>query len=287
MRALAPAAVGFATGRTEPPVRLGWERFGTDGAPLLMINGLGSPSVAFELGFLGELVDRDLSVVRFDHRDTGRSTRCPGRPYTIRDMADDAVAVLDTVGWDSAHVLGQSMGGMIAQQLAVDHPTRCRSLISMMSTTGNPAVGRPSPEALEALLTVPPDDRRGWLDHRVETERIWASPEHWDPARVRARGELMFDHGVDSRGTARQFRAIVAGGNRDEALARLSLRTLVLHGTADTLIIPSGGEHTAAVIPGADYVAIDGLGHDLPPSRWAEVAGLIGDFCLGAGPTQR
>ena len=277
MSPLAPADAGWATRPTDPPVRLSWERFGATGVPLLMINGLGSPSVAFELGFLERLVDRGCSVVRFDNRDTGRSSRCD-RPYTITDMAADAVAVLDAVGWDRAHVLGQSMGGIIAQQVAIDHPTRARSLISFMSATGNPAFGRPSPEALEALLTVQPSDREGWLAHRIETERIWASPTHWDPAWVRAKGELMYDEGVDPAGTARQFRAIASGGSRDDALARLTLPALVLHGTADTLITPDGGEHTADIIPGASYVTIDGLGHDLPPARWVEVAALIARF---------
>ena len=285
MSAITPADAGEASNPGDASVRLRWERFGTSGEPLLLINGLGSPSVAFELGFVEELVDRGLSVVRFDNRDAGRSSRCDGatgsdRAYAVTDMAADAVAVLDAAGWDSAHVLGQSMGGMIAQQLAIDHPQRTRSLISFMSTTGNPAFGQPSPEALEALLTVQPADRDGWLAHRVETERIWASPDHWDPAWVRAKGELMFDYGVDPQGTTRQFRAVTGSGNRDEALAGLSAPTLVLHGTADTLITPGGGEHTAEVIPGARYVAVEGLGHDLPPARWAEVAGLIAEFCL-------
>jgi pimeloyl-ACP methyl ester carboxylesterase len=282
---IAPVDAGEVSNPADPSVRLRWERFGTSSEPLLLINGLGSPSVAFELGFVEELVDRGLSVVRFDNRDTGRSSRCDGatgseRPYAVTDMVADAVAVLDAAGWDSAHVLGQSMGGMIAQQLAIEHPQRTRSLISFMSTTGNPAFGLPSPEALEALLTVQPADRDGWLAHRVETERIWASPDHWDPACVRAKGELMFDYGVDPQGTTRQFRAVTGSSSRDDVLARLSVPTLVLHGTADTLITPGGGEHTAEVIPSARYVAVEGLGHDLPPARWAEVAGLIAEFCL-------
>ncbi len=278
MSALRPCDGGIAINPAGPPVRLAWERFGTTGAPLLAINGLGSPSVAFEVGFVSELIERGCSVVRFDNRDTGRSDRCPDRPYTITDMAADAVAVLEAAGWHSAHVLGQSMGGMIAQQVAVDHPNHARSLISFMSTTGNPAVGRPSADALRALLTEQPADREGWLDHRVETERIWASPDHWDPDWVRAKGASMYDRGVDPHGTVRQFGAVAAGGNRDDALRLLSLPVLVMHGTADTLITPSGGEHTAAVIPGASYVAIDGLGHDLTPPRWAEIAALIAEF---------
>ena len=278
MTTLAATDHGVASNRAGPPVRLAWERFGGDGVPLLLINGLGSPSVAFEAGFIRELLDRDCSVVRFDNRDTGRSDRCPDHAYSLAEMAADAVAVMDAAGWETAHVLGQSMGGMIAQQVVVDHPERVDSLISFMATTGNPAVGRPSTDAIRALLIEQPADHDGWLGHRVETERIWASPDHWDPDWVRAKGRAMYEHGVDPRGTVRQFRAIASSGNRDEALGGLSLPVLVLHGTADTLITPSGGEHTAAVIPGATFVAVDGLGHDLPPPRWAEIAGLITRF---------
>lgn len=290
MSEITPADGGRVSNPADPPVLLEWQRFGTSGEPLLLVNGLGSPSVAFELGFVEQLVARGLSVVRFDNRDVGRSSRCPDPPYSLCDMAADAVAVLDAAGWDAAHVLGQSMGGMIAQQLAIDHPRRTRSLISFSSTTGNPAFGRPSPEALEALLTVQPPDRDGWLTHRIETERIWASPDLWDAAWVRAKGELMYDYGVDPKGTTRQFRALTGSGDRDEELAGLSVPTLVLHGTADALITPGGGEHTAEIIPGARFVAIDGLGHDLPPARWPELADLIAEFVelqrahLGSGP---
>ncbi|MEZ5226051.1 MAG: alpha/beta fold hydrolase [Acidimicrobiales bacterium] len=164
-------------------VELWYQHFvGGDGAtPLLLINGLGSPSVAYQKGFVDELLAVGFDVVRFDNRDLGRSSRItassPTEPgYRLADMARDAVAVLDAVGWDRAVVFGQSMGGMIAQQLAIDHPERLLALVSLMSSTGNRSVGHPSASAKAGLLSVPPNDRAGWLDHRVETERYWASP---------------------------------------------------------------------------------------------------------------
>ena len=261
-------------------VRLWWRRFeGRPGAVrLLLINGLGSPSVAFEAGFVDRLVDAGFDVVCFDNRDVGRSSRT-AVPYDAGDMADDAVAVLDAAGWESAAVFGQSMGGMIAQQLAIDHPDRATHLISSMSSTVNRTVGANRPSVRDALMTVAPADREGWLDHRVETERFWASPDLWDPEWVRAKGAAMFDHGVDPGGTQRQYEAVVSSPIRDERLGSADVPCLVMHGSADTLIDPSAGRHTAACIPGAHYVEIDGLGHDLPPAMWdrlvAEIADLV------------
>ncbi len=267
-------------------VDIWYQRFaGAPGAtPLLLINGLGSPSVAYQKGFIDELLAVGFDVARFDNRDLGRSTRVttgtaddPG--YRVADMALDAVAVLDALGWDRAVVSGQSMGGMIAQQLAIDHPERVQAMVSLMSSTGNRTVGHSSESARAGLLAIPPSDREGWIANRVETERYWASPDLWDPEWVAAKGAAMFDHGVDPKGTARQYRAVMASPVRDEGLAGLSIPTLVIHGSADTLIDPSGGRHTAACIPGARYVEIDGMGHDLPPALWprlaAEIATLV------------
>jgi pimeloyl-ACP methyl ester carboxylesterase len=250
-------------------VRLWWQRFpGEQGAtPLLLVNGLGSPSVAFQLGFVDRLVAAGFEVIRFDNRDVGRSSRVDGL-YDAHDMAADAIAVLDAAGWERAAVFGQSMGGMIAQQLVIDHPSRVTHLISLMSSTGNRSVGASSESVRDALLSVAPSDREGWLDHRVATERYWASPELWDPEWVRAKGAEMFDHGVDPSGTQRQYQAVLASPTRDEMLRAVDIPSLVLHGSADTLIDPSAGRHTAACIPGATYVEIGGMGHDLPPGFW-------------------
>ncbi len=265
-------------------VRLWWQRFeGRPGStPLLLINGLGSPSVAYQRGFVQELLDAGFDVVRFDNRDLGRSSRIDPTLddpiYTAIDMANDAVAVLDAVGWERAVVFGQSMGGMIAQQLAIDHPERVSHLVSLMSSTGNRSVGRPSESARAGLLAVPPADRDGWIAHRVDTERFWASPGFWDPDWVAAKGAEMFDHGIDPAGTARQYRAVMASPQRDEALGSLSVPTLVIHGSADTLIDPSGGRHTASCVPGSRYIEIEGMGHDLPPALWPRLSSEVATF---------
>ncbi len=279
---------GFASSGRDADVQLYWEQWSPEtgaGAPLLLVNGLGSPCVAYEQGLIEQFVDAGFDVVRFDNRDVGRSTRCPGErtseaTYRLADMAADATAVLDAVGWERAHVLGQSMGGMIAQQMAIDSPDRLRSMISLMSTTGARGVGRSTDEALAALTMPAPVERSAWLEARVRTERLWASPEYWDEAWVRSKGAAMWDHGAPTAeaarepigaGVGRQFRAVQASGPRDHALPAVVVPTLVLHGTADTLIGIDGGRHTAALIPGAQMVEIEGMGHDLPPALWARL----------------
>lgn len=264
---------------------LHWERQGNDDRAdrrLLLINGLGSPMVAYEQGFIDELLGRGVTVIRFDNRDVGKSPRHP-EGYTLGDMVDDTLGVLEAAGWSGAHVFGQSMGGMIAQQLAVTAPERVRSLTSLMSTTGNPSFGRSTDEARAALLAPAPPDPEGWLANRLETEKIWCSPDHWDPEWVEAKARSLLDHGVDVAGSARQYRAVAASGNRDEALAALAVPTLVIHGSADTLITPSGGRHTAEVIPGARYVEIEGMGHDLPPGLWSRIADEVMGFIDSVG----
>lgn len=279
---------GATTGRADNDgVGLHWvvdHPPGGPGRPLLLINGLGSPLVAFEPGFVALLVEQGLSVARFDNRDVGRSDRVAtgpqgqATPYTVADLAADATAVLDAIGWSSAHVLGQSMGGMIAQQVAIDHPTRVRSLLPLMTASGERGYGRSTEEATEALLQPAPTEREAWIDHRVATERVWASPGHWSEPWLRAKSEALWDHGIDAKGTFRQFRAVRAATSRDEALARLRVPTQVIHGSTDTLIAPDGGRHLADVIPGARYTEIDGLGHDLPPGLWVEIVEVVAAF---------
>lgn len=275
--------------RARPPVELYWTRHDVDrGRPLLLVNGLGSPLVAFEPGFVAELGARGFSVTRFDNRDIGRSTRIeafgwPVPPYTLADMAADAVAVLDAAGWPAAHVLGQSMGGMIAQRMAIDHPGRVASLISVMSASGEPGYGISTEEAATAILQPAPRDPEQWLDHRVATEKVWASPDHWDEDWVRAKGQAMLRHGIDPDGAFRQFRAVHQTPSRDPELARLDVPTLVIHGSADPLITPCGGRHVANVVPGARYVEIEGMGHDLPPGLWARLADEVAGFVAELG----
>lgn len=271
-------------------IKLAWEKYtksgeaaeGASDKRLLLISGLSSPMVAWELGFIERLLKSEAEgsdgaggyeIVRFDNRDVGRSSRCV-ELYDLADMAADAVTVLDDVGWSSAKVCGHSMGGMIAQQIAIDSPERVQAMVSLMSTTGAPDVGQATPEASAALTVLAPQDRSAWLDYRLETEKLWASPEHWDPGWVRAKGELLFDYGIDPAGAQRQYSAL-AGSNRDAALAEVDIPTLVIHGSADTLINPDGGARTAKVIPAARYVEIAGMGHDLHPAFWDRLAELI------------
>ncbi len=262
-------------------VELAWELWNEEGDPLLLINGLGSPMVAYQAGFMDVVAAKGFSVARFDNRDIGQSSRCPGEhptaaSYTVADQATDAVAVMDALGWETCHVFGQSMGGMIAQQLAIDVPERLRSMTSLMSSTGKGGYGKPTAEAMTALMTRPPDDRDGWIAHRLETEKIWASTTA-DPAWSLQKAEELYDYGIDPDGTARQYKAL-AGSVRDDALAAVDLPVLVMHGSVDTLIAPDGGQHTAEVIPGARFVEIEGMGHDLHPVYWDRLATEVRSF---------
>jgi len=252
-------------------INLPWIRNQRAGDPLLLVNGLGSPRVSYEDGFVAELNDRGYDVVRFDNRDAGRATTTTGG-YTLADMAADAVAVMDAVGWQTAHVFGMSMGGMIVQQMGIDHPDRLRSITSLMSTTGNPEYGTSSRDARVALMKPSPDERDAWIEHRISTEKVWCSPEHWTPEASRAKSELLFDYGVQPRSTLNQYTAIVKSPPREEALRSVQTPTLVLHGTKDTLLSSTGGERTAEVMPNATYVPLEGMGHDLPAFFWPVIA---------------
>ena len=258
---------------TNGDIRLRWERFGdeTGAVPLLLVNGLSSPMVAYEIGFIDQLVNRGFDVVRFDNRDAGLSTSTEGG-YLLTDMAADAFAVMDEVGWDRAHVFGMSMGGMIVQQLGIDHADRLLSITSVMSNTGNGQYGRSTEEARVQLMTPSPPDREGWLAQRVVSEKVWASPAEWTIEKSRAKGELLYDYGVQPGQVVHQYEAVMATGNREEALANVAVPTLVLHGSADTLITPSGGERTAEIMPNARYIELDGMGHDLPAAYWPAIA---------------
>jgi pimeloyl-ACP methyl ester carboxylesterase len=282
-------------------IEIVYEEFGAPADPtLLLIMGLGTQMLAWDEGFCGLLVDRGFRVVRFDNRDVGRSTKIQGGPrvdvmaaiagdlssvaYTLDDMADDAAGLLDHLEVDAAHVVGASQGGMIGQTLAIRRPERVLSLASIMSTTGDPSVGQPHPEALPALLTRPPDDRAGFAEYAVRAWRVIGSPGfHADEDAVRALAGAMFDRGIHPDGTARQLVAILASGDRTEALRRVTVPTLVIHGTDDPLIDVSGGKATAAAIPDAELVLIEGMGHDLPRELWPRLVDLIAANAARAG----
>lgn len=256
--------------------------------PLLLIAGLGVQLIDWAAHFVDPLVERGLFVIRYDNRDIGLSTTFEGgehdpqavldavargdRPniaYTLDDMADDAAGLLDALGIESAHIAGVSMGGMIAQATAIRHPLKVRSLTSIMSTTGAADVGYPTPEAMEAILSsAPGTERQDIISHNMRSAKVWASPDQFDAAYMESLFQRAWDRvgGPQTLNAGRHFCAIVASTPRDEALAVLGIPALVVHGTADTLISRTGGERTAEVIPGADLLLIEGMGHDITPA---------------------
>lgn len=265
---------------TNGDIRLRWTRRlanTADARQLLLVNGLSSPLVSYEDGFVDALNARGFDVVRYDNRDAGQSSGTEGG-YTLADMANDGIAVMDAVGWDNAHIFGMSMGGMIVQQLGIDHGSRINSICSVMSTTGNPKFGTPSKEAMEALLTPSPDEREAWLEQRVRTEKIWASPAEYTVESSRAKGELLYDYGVQPRNVINQYNAVRKSGSREDALASVTIPTLVLHGDKDTLLHMNGGQRTAEIMPNARLVILEGMGHDLPPSYWPRIADEVSAF---------
>jgi pimeloyl-ACP methyl ester carboxylesterase len=282
-------------------VEIAYETFGDDDAPaILLIMGLGVQMLGWDEELCRMLAGRGYRVVRFDNRDVGRSTKVEGGPrpdvmaalagdpstasYTLDDMADDCVALLDVLGVEAAHLVGASQGGMIAQTMAVRHPERVLSLTSIMSTTGDRAVGYPHPEALPALLTRPPADRDGFVDFVVAAWKTIGSPGfEIDEGALRAMAGASYDRGIYPDGTARQLVAILASGDRTEALRGIDVPTTVIHGTDDPLIDVSGGRATAAAIPGAQLELIEGMGHDLPRAVWPRVVELIAANAERAG----
>ena len=276
-------------------IQLCYETFGDPGdPPLLLIMGLATQMVWWEDGFCRQLADRGFWVTRFDNRDIGRSTVLSDRPvptraqlfmrdrkaasYALDDMADDAAKLLDHLGVASADVVGVSMGGMIAQLLAIQHSERVRSLVSIMSSTGNRRVGWSDPRLLPRLLRPPKLDRASFVQDSIENRRIIGSKTY--PAgdeRVRALAERSFERGLHPDGGARHLAAIVTAPDRTPLLRRLDLPTTVIHGTADRLVRPSGGKATAAAIPGAELMLIDGMAHDVPPSLWPRIIDAIVD----------
>ncbi len=270
-------------------IELAYETFGVQTAqPVLLIMGLGSQMILWEDEFCDLLAARGFLVIRFDNRDVGLSTKTDtlgmpdiyalleGKtvavPYTLRDMAEDTVGLLDALDVGAAHVVGASMGGMIAQEIAISYPQRLHSLTSIMSTTGDPRLPGPRPEALNVLLRPYPTERERFVRSFVETWQVLGGDLHpMEESRVFNLAERFFERGVYPPGSARQLAAIIASGNRRERLASVRVPTLVIHGSDDPLVPVECGTATAQSIPGAHLKIIRGMGHALPPSVWPEI----------------
>ena len=276
-------------------VEIYYETFGdrADEA-LLFISGLGSQCITFRVPWCLHLAAMGYFVIRYDNRDVGLSTKSdegfvnarPGsnvptghasRDYVLSDMAGDGLAVLDALGVERAHVVGVSMGAMIAQTMAIEHPHRMLTLTSIMSTTGDLDVGWPSAEARLVFLSRPPSDRDSFVAMRLASARAWGSPGCYDEEELTALAVELFERSFCPTGVARQLGAIVRSGSRTAALANVTVPTLVVHGDADRLIEQSGGRRTADAIPGARFVVIEGMGHDYPAKYWKELGELLHD----------
>lgn len=261
-------------------IELCCETFGNPARPaLLLIMGLGFQLVHWPDEFCSTLAEQGFHVVRFDNRDAGRSTHLPAVDYTLADMADDAVGLLDALGIARAHVVGASMGGMIAQVMAARSRSRVLSLASLMSTTGRRGKGRTSVRLIRHVLSRTAHTEQQAIEHRVRLFAAIGSPGfEQDLDEIRRVTSLAFRRDPDQRaGRRRQFKAVRAAGDRTDELAQIAAPTVVIHGTADRMCHRTGGEATAAAISGARLLLIPGLGHDLPPGAWPMIVRAIAD----------
>lgn len=288
-------------------IELAYDCFGDPGAPpLLLIMGLGTQMIAWDEAFCERLATRGYRVIRFDNRDIGLSTRLTfagipdvakllGQalagvpvnasqvPYTLAHMADDAVGLLDALDIESAHIVGASMGGAIGQEIALRHPARVRTLVSIMATSGAPDLPPPQPQALQVLLTPTPLDRAGYIARQQQVMKVLRAGSHPDEEALdAARAERTFERGLHPAGYARQLAAIIASGSRRERLASLKVPTLVIHGDVDPLVPIECGKDVARHVPGATMVTIEGMGHALPKVTWAPVIDAIAGHAVAA-----
>jgi len=261
-------------------VNIYYETFGDAAGPtLLLVNGLGSQSINYATEWCEKFSAEGYQVARFDNRDVGLSSKLDGVDYRLVDMADDAIAVLDALNVSKAHVMGCSMGGMIVQRMAIDHPDRLLSVTSVMSATGETGYGESSPEAMAFLMAKPAASRAEYIDEQVAAHRVYGSKPEWiDEDFLRARAAAAYDRCFHPSGIRRQMAAVVVDGSRTDALRGVELPVLVLHGSRDTLIDPSGGRRTAEVIAGARYVEFEGMGHDYPRAVWDRWVQTWSDF---------
>ena len=268
------------------------------GAPhdpaILLIMGLGAQMTVWPGEFIDDLVSRGNRVVWFDNRDVGLSTKfhdvCPNAddqiaalffggevnpPYGLADMASDAVGLLDHLGIEAAHIVGASMGGMVAQQVVVDHPHRALSLTSIMSTTGESHVGEASPDVVIKMVEPQAPDREIAIAQGVEMAKVISSPDHWDEELATERITVQYDRCNHPPGQARQLLAVLTSPSREEGLARFDKPALVVHGHLDQLVSVSGGHRTAEVLPDVETLFIEDMAHDLPRAYWPTIADAI------------
>jgi pimeloyl-ACP methyl ester carboxylesterase len=280
-------------------IQIEYDTFGDRSFPaLLLIAGNGAQMIFWDVEFCELLAKKGYFVIRFDNRDAGLSTKfeeagipdfpaaikaaMEGKPvesaYSLDDMADDAVGLLDALGIEKAHICGASMGGMIAQVISYRHPKHVLSLTSIMSTTGNPDLPQGKPDAIAAVVAPAPEEREAYVEHNVNIwRRIWSPGFPFEEKRARTFLEKSYDRSYYPRGMARQNTAILASGDRRPLLSSIKIPTLVIHGADDPLIPVEGGKDTARVIPGASLLIIHGMGHDMPKGVWAEIVDAISD----------
>jgi pimeloyl-ACP methyl ester carboxylesterase len=269
--------------------------YDTVGSPtdpaLLLVMGLGAQLIEWQEDFVRQVAEYDFQVIRFDNRDAGKSSRLDElpvpdiaallagtsvAPYSLGDMGDDAAALLDALGIPAAHVVGASMGGMIVQRLVIDHPDKVLSMTSIMSTTGDPNVGRLNEATVAALSGPPASDRESAITAAIAGYRALGSPGFpVSDEELRARAEATYDRGYHPAGSARQLAAVLTAPDRTEALHKVAVPTTVIHGEADPLVDISGGRATAAAIPGAELLTIPGMGHDCPREAWPRIIDAI------------
>jgi len=276
-------------------IKMVYQRFGDPSLlPVFLIMGAGAQMINWPEGFCLELVSRGLHPIRFDNRDAGLSTHFSHAPvpdflgiqsgdfstvaYTLSDMAADTVGLMDALGYDSVHLVGASMGGMIAQTIALELPYRVRSLTSMMSTTGHQSVGQADYSVLASLGSPSYDDRQAYIDWQIKSRKAIGSPKYpLDERETAENAGIAWDRDHDALGMMRQAAAVIKSGDRTEKLHSIQIPTLVIHGENDKMIDVSGGRATAAAIPDAELVTFEGMGHGLPKALWSELAIRIAD----------
>lgn len=282
---------GTVNVETSNGIVLEYHAFGDSADPaVLLVMGFGTQLLGWDAEFCRRLAARNRYVIRYDNRDCGLSTKHDDRPidlldlvsavaagefdtaramapYSLRDMAGDGMDLLQGLGIHRAHVVGSSMGGMIAQRMAIDFPDRVLSLTSMMSSTGEPDYGQSTPEAQQVLFSPRPADRDGYIAS-ADRDLVWASRRFGDPVALRELAAASYDRSYYPAGVPRQLAAMILDGSRADALRNLEVPTLVIHGKDDSLIDPSGGRRTAELVPNASLLLVEDMGHDRPPALW-------------------